>query len=103
MSIPQFEDIIEPNDQTAARREHLEALRELVGNVYPNKYERTRLTGPEDTITAILAWTPVVDAAREMAELKATLAEGERPPQEFKDALNERLKALGTVRIAGRL
>jgi lysyl-tRNA synthetase class 2 len=103
MTIPQFEEIIEPNDQTLARREHLDALRELVGNVYPNKFDRTRLTGEEDTITAILAWTPVVDAAREMAELKATLAEGERPPAEFKDALNERLKALGTVRIAGRL
>ncbi|MFL6374186.1 MAG: lysine--tRNA ligase [Pyrinomonadaceae bacterium] len=103
MSIPEFEEIIEPNDQTVARREHLDALRELVGNVYPNKFDRSRLTGREDTITHLLAWTPVIDAAREMADLKATLKEGERPPAEFKDALNERLKALGTVRIAGRL
>jgi lysyl-tRNA synthetase class 2 len=103
MSIPKFEEIIEPNDQTAARREHLDALRELVGNVYANKFDRTRLTGREDTITSIVAWTPVVDATREMSDLKATLAEGERPPAEFKDALNERLKALGTIRIAGRL
>src|SRR4051794_29343462 len=103
MSIPKFEEIIEPNDQTAARREHLDALRELVGNVYPNKFDRTRLTGREDTITSILAWAPVVEATREMANLKATLNEGERPPAEFKDTLNERLKALGNVRIAGRL
>ncbi|MBV9241600.1 MAG: lysine--tRNA ligase [Acidobacteria bacterium] len=95
--------MIEPNDQTAARRDHLDALRELVGNVYPNKFDRSRLTGDEDTITSILSWTPVVEAAREMADLKATLAEGERPPAEFKDSLNERLKALGTVRFAGRL
>ncbi|HJY26904.1 MAG TPA: lysine--tRNA ligase [Pyrinomonadaceae bacterium] len=52
MSIP----FIEENDQTLARREHLEALRELVGNVYPNKFERSDVveTGKEDTITAIV-------------------------------------------------
>jgi len=52
MSIP----FIEENDQTIARREHLEALRGLVGNVYPNKFERTRVVDPakEDTITAIV-------------------------------------------------
>ena len=73
------EEIIEPNDQTVARREHLDGLRELVGNVYPNKFERSRLTGGEDTITHLLAWQPIVDATHEMADLKATLAEGERP------------------------
>jgi lysyl-tRNA synthetase class 2 len=103
MSIPEFEEIIEPNDQTHARSEHLDAMRELVGNVYPNKFERSKLTGREDTITHLLAWPPVVDAAREMAEHKASLAEGERPSAEFKDSLNERLKALGTVRTAGRV
>jgi len=30
MSIPQFDEIIEPNDQTIARREHLDRLRELM-------------------------------------------------------------------------
>jgi lysyl-tRNA synthetase class 2 len=52
MSIP----FIEENDQTIARREHLEALRGLVGNVYPNKFERSRIVDPgkEDTITAIV-------------------------------------------------
>jgi lysyl-tRNA synthetase class 2 len=103
MEIPEFTEIIEPNDQTQARAEHLEKLRELVGNVYPNRFERSRLTGDEDSITRILTWQPVVVATQEMADLKATLAEGERPPAEFKDALNERLKALGTVRTAGRV
>ena len=39
-----------------ARREHLEALRELVGNVYPNKFERSEVVEPgrEDTITAVV-------------------------------------------------
>jgi lysyl-tRNA synthetase class 2 len=103
MTIPEFEEIVEQNDQTEARREHLDKLRELVGNVYPNKFARTKLTGAEDTITAILKHPPVVEIANEMAEVKASLNEGERPPAEVKDAFNERLKALGTVRIAGRL
>ncbi len=103
MNIPQFEEIIEPNDQTEARREHLEKLRELVGNVYPNKFERSKLSGEVDTITSLIAYEPLAAASREMAEVKANLREGERPPAEVKDAVNERLKALGTVRIAGRL
>jgi len=103
MGIPEFTEIIEQNDQTRAREDHLEKLRELVGNVYPNRFERSRVTGDEDTISRILAWQPVVNATREMADLKATLAEGTRPPAEFKDALNERLKELGTVRTAGRV
>ena len=41
-NIPQFEEIVEPNDQTEARSEHLEKLRELIGNTYPNKFERSR-------------------------------------------------------------
>src|SRR6185295_4950894 len=52
MSIPFIED----NDQTQARREHLEALRALVGNVYPNKFERSRIVDPEkeDTISSVV-------------------------------------------------
>ena len=52
MSIP----FIEENDQTLARREHLEALQKLIGNAYPNKYERSRVVDPEkdDTITAVV-------------------------------------------------
>jgi lysyl-tRNA synthetase, class II len=52
MSIP----FIEENDQTNARLAHLEALRQLVGNVYPNKFERSEIVEPgkEDTITAVV-------------------------------------------------
>ncbi len=75
MSIP----FIETNDQTQARREHLEALRALVGNVYPNKFERSRIIDParEDTISA------VVEKFRDF---------------EPKEELNQ-----FTVRLAGRL
>jgi lysyl-tRNA synthetase, class II len=52
MSIP----FIEENDQTIARHQHLDALRELVGNAYPNKFDRSEIVEPgkEDTITAIV-------------------------------------------------
>src|SRR5919112_5430064 len=52
MPIPFIED----NDQTLARREHLEALQALVGNAYPNKFERSRVVDAdkEDTITAVV-------------------------------------------------
>ena len=48
---------IEENDQTRARREHLERIRELVGNAYPNKFRRTSVTKTdegEDTITSVV-------------------------------------------------
>ncbi|MBX3283389.1 MAG: lysine--tRNA ligase [Acidobacteria bacterium] len=38
-----------------------------------------------------------------MADVRATLEPGARPPAEIKDRLNETLKTLGTVRIAGRI
>lgn len=103
MNIPEFDEIVEPNDQTAARAEHLEALRELVDNVYPNKFDRSNLSGGEDTITKILAYEPVAKIAGEMAAVRSNLKEGERPPVEVKDEINARLKEFGTVRIAGRL
>ena len=38
------EDIVPDNDQTRARGEHLERIRALVGNAYPNRFARTSLT-----------------------------------------------------------
>ena len=96
MSIPQFEEIIEPNDQTAARKEHLEQLRTLVGNVYPNKFDRTRITGDEDTITRLVNFPDITKHI-------PNLAEGERPSQEVKDVANAELKNFASVRVAGRL
>ena len=54
MTVP----FIEENDQTLARREHLETLRQLVGNAYPNRFERSNVSDSpsgEDTITTIVA------------------------------------------------
>lgn len=103
MSIPDFADIIEQNDQTEARTASLAAIAELVGNVYPNKFARTNISGGEDTLTALKQFDKVAEIEAKMAEIKASLGEGERPPAEVKDALNAELKDLGTVRIAGRL
>ncbi|MEJ7863036.1 MAG: lysine--tRNA ligase [Pyrinomonadaceae bacterium] len=100
MNIPEFNEIIELNDQTEARREHLEKLRDLIGNVYPNKYERTKISGAEDTISNLLAFAPIIEI---VSELKDNTPEGEKPNQELKESLNNKLKTFGNVRISGRL
>jgi lysyl-tRNA synthetase, class II len=99
MTIPFLED----NDQTLARKEHLAKLRELVGNVYPNKFSRTNISGVEDTISNILAFEPIASLVDKIKEHIKTLNEGERPNPELKEGLNAELKALGNVRISGRL
>jgi lysyl-tRNA synthetase, class II len=103
MNIPAFNEIVEQNDQTAARREHLEKLRALVGNVYPNKFSRTNVSGKEDTITNLVAFAPIVEVVDEIKAHVATLAERERPNSELKEKLNATLRELGNVRISGRL
>jgi len=61
---------IEENDQTLARREHLEALKALVGNAYPNKFERSRVVDPEreDTITAVVEKFRDLQSSKEAPE-----------------------------------
>jgi lysyl-tRNA synthetase class 2 len=100
---PIFGEILDANDQTEARLDHLAAMRELVGNVYPNKFVRSQITGAEDTITGLLNFAPVQEATAEIREIVDTLAPRERPPAELKDTTNAKLKEFGTVRIAGRL
>jgi lysyl-tRNA synthetase class 2 len=91
LSIPFIED----NDQTQARHEHLEALRRLVGNVYPNKFERSRVvnSGSEDTITAIV---------EKFREFEPPSSEGARPAPEAIEEANQQLKNV-VVRVAGRI
>jgi lysyl-tRNA synthetase, class II len=96
MSIPAYTEIIEQNDQTEARAAHLEKLRALVGNVYPNKFERSQVTGADDTITRLVT-------AADITPFLPGRAEGERPSAEVKAVANEALKNLGTIRISGRL
>jgi len=91
MSIP----FIEENDQTIARREHLEALRELVGNTYPNKFERSHVVAPgkEDTITAIV---------EKFRSFEPTATVEQRPSPEELEHANEQLNRI-SVRLAGRI
>jgi lysyl-tRNA synthetase class 2 len=86
---------IEENDQTRARQEHLDTLRELVGNAYPNKFERSQIVelGKEDTITAIV---------EKFRSFEPKAPEGERPPAEAIELANQLLSDK-SVRIAGRI
>jgi len=72
MSIP----FIEENDQTIARREHLDALRELVGNTYPNKFERSQIVeaGKDDTITAVVEKFREFEPKEELNKLVVRIA-----------------------------
>jgi len=92
MTVP----FIEENDQTIARHAHLEALRGLVGNVYPNKFERSNVTDTpagEDTITSIVAV---------FKRLEPEVLEGQKPSLEVLEIANEELKKI-RLRVAGRI
>ncbi len=95
--------IIDAGDQVQVRIEHLKALEKLIGNSYPNKFERSQITGAEDTISNILAFAPIVEVVKEIKAHIETLNEGERPNPELKESLNLKLKAFGNVRVSGRL
>jgi lysyl-tRNA synthetase class 2 len=92
MTVP----FIEQNDQTEARHAHLEALRALVGNVYPNKFERTNVTetpAGEDTITSIV---------EKFKKYEPQVNEGEKPSADALESANNELNRI-RVRIAGRI
>ena len=92
MTVP----FLEENDQTVARREHLEALRQLVGNVYPNKFERSNVTDTtagEDTVTSIVAV---------FKKHEPPVNEGEKPSADVLEVANSELNKT-RVRIAGRI
>ena len=92
MTVP----FIEENDQTQARREHLEALRQLVGNVYPNKFARSNVT---DTVAGEDAITSIVEAFR---KFEPRVSEGEKPSADALESANSELKKT-RVRLAGRI
>ncbi len=96
MSDTGLQNIIPDNDQTQARREHLESLRQLVGNVYPNKFARSNITenpSGEDTITSI------VEAFK---KFEPPVHEGEKPAADELESANAELNKV-RVRIAGRI
>jgi len=86
---------IEDNDQTQARLQHLEALRQLVGNVYPNKFERSQTVEAhnEDTITAIV---------EHYRSFEPEVREDQRPAPEPIELANQQLNKI-VVRVAGRI
>ncbi len=96
MSDPGLQNIVPENDQTQARREHLEALRKLVGNVYPNKFARSSVTenvSGEDTVSSI---------AGAFRKLEPHFGEGGKPSPEALESANTVLNKI-RVRVAGRI
>ncbi|HVF43112.1 MAG TPA: lysine--tRNA ligase [Pyrinomonadaceae bacterium] len=90
------EEIAPDNDQTRARAEHLEKIRELVGNAYPNRFERSRVTESgeqEDTITSVV---------RAFGKYEPEAEGGARPSPEQLETANAELGG-NTVRVSGRL
>ena len=92
---------IEDNDQTRARREHLDRIQALIGNAYPNKFRRSNVsnnhTEGEDTITSVVNCEAIT---RHVPQPEAGAS---RPTPEQLAAANEALKAFGDVRVSGRL
>jgi lysyl-tRNA synthetase class 2 len=87
---------IDDNDQTRARREHLEAIRALVGNAYPNRFARTNVCASkegEDTITSVV---------EKFKAHEPQVAEGTKPTPEQLQAANDELNKI-EVRVSGRL
>jgi len=109
MSTSIYGQVIPENDQTAARRENLEKIARLVGNVYPNGFRRSSAAvgagaadeaggaggavPREDTVTAVV---------RGFRRHEPETAAGARPTAEQLDAANAGLNGV-TVRVAGRL
>jgi lysyl-tRNA synthetase class 2 len=91
MSIP----FLEENDQTRVRRNHLEALRHLVGNVYPNKYERSQIVeaGKDDTISSVV---------ENFRSFEPRTTQGQQGITADTESANQHLKKF-IVRLAGRI
>jgi lysyl-tRNA synthetase, class II len=111
MSTPLIGNVVEDNDQTRARLSHLEEIKALVGNAYPNKFQRTNLAGSaegEDTITSIADRETIkrLVGDEKFAEAFDSLAskakEGSRPAPEELEPVNAKLNDI-TVRVSGRL
>jgi lysyl-tRNA synthetase, class II len=92
-----YGDVLPDNDQTRARREHFREILALVGNPYPNRFDRTRLTESaegEDTVTSVVA---------QFREHQPKLEPGEKPAPERLETANAALGEVGKVSISGRL
>src|SRR5437588_5804823 len=111
MSTPLIGNVVEDNDQTRARLSHLEEIKALVGNAYPNKFSRTNLAGSaegEDTVTALAEHETIkrIVGDEKFAEaftlLMSKVKAGERPSAEELEPVNVHLGDIN-VRVSGRL
>jgi lysyl-tRNA synthetase, class II len=111
MSTPLIGNVVEDNDQTRARLSHLEEIKALVGNAYPNQFRRTNLAGTsegEDTVTAIADRETIKrivgdeSFAEALTLLESKVREGSRPAPEELERVNAKLNDI-TVRVSGRL
>jgi lysyl-tRNA synthetase class 2 len=111
MSTTLPEDIVPDNDQTRARAAHLEEIKNLVGNAYPNKFNRSNIAGSvegEDTISALADDETIKrivgdEAFSEAFTLLASKVKaGARPTPEELEPVNAKLGDFN-VRVSGRL
>lgn len=95
-------EIIPDNDQTRARREHLKALRALVGNAYPNGFARSKETVPPDKKDKIGFEDTITSVVEKFKHLAPQVAGGAKPTPEQLQAANDELNKI-ELRISGRL
>jgi lysyl-tRNA synthetase class 2 len=98
VNLPTFNEILGQNEQTRVRELKLAEIARLVGNPYPNKFERSRVSGAEDSISNLKNFAEQITR-----KYFAALPEDEKPFDSAREAANEELKSLGTVRTSGRL
>ena len=87
---------IEENDQIRVRQQHLEEIRAIVGNAYPNKFVRSNVAPSaegEDTVSSVLG---------KYKDKEPSLGPDGKPAPETLEVLNSELRAT-TVRISGRI
>ncbi len=94
---------LEANDQTRVRREHLDAIRALIGNAYPNKFARSRVTSGEENVTDGDDTITAISTNKQIKLRLPQVEPGARPTAEQLEAANAALKELGEVRVSGRL
>ncbi|MET0624753.1 MAG: lysine--tRNA ligase [Pyrinomonadaceae bacterium] len=92
-----YGDVLPDNDQTRARREHFREILRLVGNPYPNRFDRSRVTESEegeDTISSVVA---------EFRKHEPAAEPGAKPTPEQLESANAVLGRAGKVQVSGRL
>jgi lysyl-tRNA synthetase class 2 len=93
---------LEENDQTRARRDHLEAIRALVGNAYPNKFDRSKVTAPPEGEDVIRLEDTITSICEMFKAHEPQVAEGAKPQPEQLQTANDELNKI-EVRVSGRI